>query len=77
MTHDSCLFCRIIAGELASSLILDSELVVALLDIYPANPGHALVVPRRHIESFTSLSPTEVEHPALCGQRIATALKHE
>ena len=72
---DPCVFCQIIAGELPSSQILDSDLVVAFLDIHPWNPGHTLVLPRRHVESFTELSPIEVAQLALCGQRIATALK--
>jgi len=72
---DPCVFCRILAGELPSSPVLDGDLVVAFLDIHPWNPGHTLVVPRRHVESFTELSPNEVEQMALCGQRIATALK--
>jgi histidine triad (HIT) family protein len=72
---DHCVFCRILAGELPSSLVLDSQLVVAFLDIHPWNPGHTLVLPRRHVESFTELSPMEVEQLALCGQRIARALK--
>ena len=72
---DSCVFCRVLAGELACSPVLDSDLIVAFLDIHPANPGHTLVVPRRHVESFTELSPMEVQELALCGQRIAAALK--
>jgi histidine triad (HIT) family protein len=72
---DPCVFCRILAGELPSSPVLDSDLVVAFLDIHPANPGHTLVLPRRHVESFTELSPLEVEQLARCGQRIAAALK--
>ena len=72
---DPCVFCRILAGQLPSSPVLDSDLVVALLDIHPWNPGHTLVLPRRHVESFTDLSPMEVEQLVLCGQRIATALK--
>jgi diadenosine tetraphosphate (Ap4A) HIT family hydrolase len=72
---DPCVFCRILAGELPSSPVLDSDLIVAFLDIRPANPGHTLVVPRRHVESFTELSRLEVEQLALCGQRIAAALK--
>ncbi len=72
---DPCVFCRILAGELPSSPVLDNDLIVAFLDIRPANPGHTLVLPRRHVESFTELSPTEVEQLALCGQRIAAALK--
>ena len=62
-------------AELPSSPVLDSDLVVAFLDIHPGNPGHTLVLPRRHVESFTELSPMEVEQLACCGQRIATALK--
>ena len=72
---DPCVFCRILAGELRSSPVLESHLVVAFLDIHPWNPGHTLVLPRRHVESFTELSPMEVEQLALCGQRMATALK--
>lgn len=72
---DPCVFCRILAGELPSSPVLDNDLIVAFLDIRPANPGHTLVLPRRHVESFTELSPMEVEQLALCGQRIAAALK--
>ena len=70
-----CVFCRILAGELPSSPVLGNDLIVAFLDIRPANPGHTLVLPRRHVESFTELSPMEVEQLALCGQRIAAALK--
>ena len=72
---DPCVFCRILAGELPSSPVLDSGLVVAFLDIHPVNPGHTLVLPRRHVESFTELNPIEVEQLARCGQRIAAALK--
>jgi histidine triad (HIT) family protein len=72
---DQCVFCRILAGEVPSSQVLDNDLIVAFLDIRPANPGHTLVLPRRHVESFTELSAMEVEQLALCGQRIAAALK--
>lgn len=72
---DPCVFCRILAGELPSSPVLDSDLVVAFLDIHPANPGHTLVLPRRHVASFTDLTASEVEQLALCGQRVAAALK--
>ena len=72
---DPCVFCRILAGQLPSSPVIDSDLVVAFLDIHPWNPGHTVVLPRRHVESFTDLSPMEVEQLARCGQRIATALK--
>jgi diadenosine tetraphosphate (Ap4A) HIT family hydrolase len=55
--------------------VLEDDLVVAILDIRPANAGHTLVMPRRHVESFTDLTPTEVEQLARAGQRVAAALK--
>jgi diadenosine tetraphosphate (Ap4A) HIT family hydrolase len=72
---DQCVFCRILAGQLPSSPVVAGDLVVAFLDIHPWNPGHTLVLPRRHVESFTDLNSMEVEALALYGQRIAIALK--
>ena len=71
----ACPFCRILAGELPSSPVLEDELVLAILDIRPANPGHTLVMPRRHVEFFTDLTPAETQQLALAGQRVASALK--
>lgn len=70
-----CPFCRILSGELPSSRVLEDDLVLAILDIHPAHPGHTLVMPRRHVESFTDLTAMEVERLALAGQRVAAALK--
>jgi histidine triad (HIT) family protein len=70
-----CVFCQILAGKVPASVVLENDLVIAFLDIRPANPGHTLVVPRRHVHSFTDLTSTEVAQVALCGQRVAAALK--
>jgi histidine triad (HIT) family protein len=45
-----CLFCKIVAGEIPSETVLETETTVAFKDINPAAPLHVLVVPRRHIE---------------------------
>src|SRR5688572_24666703 len=71
----SCVFCQILANDALASVVLESSLVVAFLDTRPANAGHTLVVPRRHAESFTGLTAAEAAEVALCGQRIAAALK--
>ncbi|MBJ7333707.1 MAG: HIT domain-containing protein, partial [Thermoleophilia bacterium] len=44
----SCLFCQIVAEEIPSYRIAETERAIALMDIFPATPGHALVIPRRH-----------------------------
>lgn len=56
MTTDQCLFCRIIAGEIPTELVAESERSVAFRDINPAAPVHVLVVPRRHEPNVGALA---------------------
>jgi len=72
---ERCIFCDIIGGSAQASFVLENELVVAILDISPINPGHTLVLPRRHVEQFSDLLPEEAGAMAHGGQRVAKALK--
>ena len=45
---EDCLFCGIVAGSIPSETIDSDDRTVAFMDINPATPGHALVVPRAH-----------------------------
>jgi histidine triad (HIT) family protein len=45
----TCLFCRIVAGEIPSIEVASSEHAYAFDDLNPMGPTHVLVVPRRHI----------------------------
>ena len=53
---DSCLFCRIVRGELPVALIAENELAVAFRDINPQAPVHVLVIPKRHVASLAQAS---------------------
>ena len=59
----SCLFCRIVAGEIPATLVHDDDLVVAIRDIAPRAPTHVLFLPRVHIRSADEL--TEADGPLL------------
>ncbi len=48
---DSCLFCRIVRGDLPVTLVAENEHAIAFRDINPQAPVHILVVPRRHVPS--------------------------
>jgi histidine triad (HIT) family protein len=63
----SCLFCRIISGEIPAAKIYEDDRVVAFNDINPQAPNHFLVVPREHIDTLNALSP---EHDALVGELV-------
>ena len=46
-----CLFCKIIAGEIPSKPVAQSERAYAFYDISPQAPVHVLIIPREHITS--------------------------
>ena len=52
----SCLFCKIIAGEIPSAKVYESEKVYAFKDIAPQAPVHVLIVPKCHIESADAIN---------------------
>jgi histidine triad (HIT) family protein len=51
-----CLFCKIVAGDLPSDIVHQTETTVAFKDINPAAPLHVLVVPRRHIDDASVIT---------------------
>ena len=65
-----CLFCRIIRKEIPASIVYEDDHVLAFNDINPQAPLHALVIPKRHIDSLNALSP---EDDALVGEVIRRA----
>jgi len=53
-----CYFCRVCAG-LTDPFIYENRSFVGVFDTHPVNPGHALVIPRRHVVSLFELNETE------------------
>jgi len=56
---DDCLFCKIVAGEIPNTPVLDRENVYAFRDIAPAAPVHVLVIPKRHIGDIRDLQAAD------------------
>ena len=52
---ESCIFCKIIAGDIPSYKVYEDEDVLAFLDTTPVNPGHTLVVSKEHYENLNDL----------------------
>lgn len=48
----SCIFCKIIKGEIPSNKVYEDDLCFAFRDINPQAPTHILVVPKAHIKSL-------------------------
>ncbi|MBQ7737183.1 MAG: histidine triad nucleotide-binding protein [Oscillospiraceae bacterium] len=61
-----CLFCKIIAGEIPSAKVYESENVYAFRDINPQAPTHILVVPKKHVASVAELNDSNSRLAAEC-----------
>lgn len=71
----SCVFCRILAGELPGTFVYRDERCAAFMDIKPVNPGHLLVVPLNHATHLADLDGTAAAHLMEVGHRLAGALR--
>jgi histidine triad (HIT) family protein len=73
---ESCTFCRIITGEIASYMVLEDDVTLAFLDHRPLFPGHCLLVPKTHYGTLLDL-PTALLTPLMANaQLLARAVEH-
>lgn len=56
MSDSSCLFCRIIAGEIPVEALHRDDRAIVIRDINPQAPTHLLVIPHEHMESLNEAS---------------------
>ncbi len=66
----SCLFCRIVAGDIPAAKVYEDDELLAFKDIHPKAPLHLLIIPKEHIESMAAL---EDRHAPLMGRMMVLA----
>lgn len=66
----ACVFCRIVAGELPSTNVLETERVLAFRDLTPHAPTHVLVIPKEHHADLAALAAAD---PSYLGEVFAAA----
>jgi histidine triad (HIT) family protein len=71
MADPDCLFCGIVAGSIPSETIDSNERTVSFMDINPATPGHALVVPREHSADLMEIGEYDLTATMLAAQRLS------
>ncbi|MEJ7634027.1 HIT domain-containing protein [Aeromicrobium sp.] len=71
---DDCLFCSIIAGTTAATIVLESDEVVGFLDVRPVFKGHTLLVPRDHVVTLSDLPEPLIVPLFGTAQRVADAI---
>src|SRR5262245_18089129 len=67
----SCIFCRIVGGEIPAEVVASDLENVAFLDVQPLADGHVLVVPRAHVAAIEDLEPAAADALFRMVQRLA------
>jgi histidine triad (HIT) family protein len=70
-----CIFCKIVKGEIPSEKIYEDSEVLAFLDIFPVNKGHALVIPKKHYETIMDLPDELLAKVAVAVKKVSAAVK--
>lgn len=66
-----CLFCSMSEGKVPTHKVYEDDVVMAVLDINPANKGHTLVFPKKHYEGISKISEEEVGHLFKVANKLA------
>jgi len=69
-----CLFCDILDGKIDGHFLYEDDTHVAFLDKYPIDVGHSLVLPRKHHEQITDMTPEDVGIVFALVPKIAKAI---
>jgi len=57
MTAASCIFCKIVSGEIAAKKIHEDDDVLAFHDVRPQAPVHFLIIPKQHVATLYDANP--------------------
>ena len=71
----SCSFCAIVRGEVDAHVVYEDDGFLAFLDHRPLFAGHALLVPREHVETVWDAPPELLSGLALATQRLSVAVR--
>ncbi len=69
-----CLFCDILDGKREGHFLYEDDSHVAFLDKYPIDFGHSLILPRKHYEKITDMTPDDVGAVFSLVPKIAKAI---
>ena len=70
-----CIFCGIVAGTIPSKKVLETDTCLAFLDIFPANRGHTLVIPKKHVLDIHDADGQTYADVAATAKRAADLLQ--
>jgi histidine triad (HIT) family protein len=67
---ETCIFCKIVRGEIPSRKIYEDEEILAFHDINPVAKVHFMLIPKEHVES---LHHVQDRHQMVLGKMMVLA----
>lgn len=75
MKDETCIFCKIAAGEIPSYTVYEDEDFRAFLDLSPTNYGHTLLIPKNHFKDIFAIDDAVAAKVLPLAKKIASAMK--
>jgi len=72
---NDCLFCKIINGEISSYTLYEDDIVKVMLDAFPDNPGHTLIIPKKHFLDLDDIDINVLTHIMETAKKIKILLE--
>src|SRR5690242_4766490 len=72
---EHCVFCKILSRELPGSVIHEDEKVLVIVDLFPVNEGHLLIIPKYHAPYMKDVDADTMQHMMKIAQQMNAALR--
>lgn len=75
--NENCIFCKIVNGDIPSSVLYEDEEFKVIMDISPASKGHAVILPKIHAANIYEVPEEVASKIFVVAKKVATAMKEE
>ncbi|WP_250278172.1 HIT family protein [[Clostridium] colinum] len=70
-----CIFCKIINGDIPCNKVFENDNFIAILDAFPANEGHTLIIPKKHYKDIFEIDEDMLKEGYAISRKIANGIK--
>ncbi len=70
-----CIFCKIVNKELPGIILYEDDDVLSFMDIQPINPGHLLIIPKKHAELISDVDDAVIAKMSVVAKKLNTAIR--
>tara|TARA_Y100000310_G_scaffold341089_1_gene439057 strand:+ start:1488 stop:2072 length:585 start_codon:yes stop_codon:yes gene_type:complete len=72
--RESCLICKIVGNQVPSYKVYEDDLILAVLDVNGANPGHCFVIPKNHYPIIEQVPDQEITKLFSVANKISSSI---